>query len=101
MNRINRMSGKINGIVCAAGDRVAMGIMDKARDLGVKIPADIALIGHDDFEHAEHLQLTTIRMPAIKMGKKAFEMAVNAIENPKMKPQHIIYKPELVIRKTT
>jgi len=102
------MAGMMKGknrpdaIFCAAGDMVAAGIMGKAEELGIKIPADAALIGYDDinFGRVEEPVLTTVRQPLFEMGEAAFETAVAAMEGKLKKPVDIILKPELVIRKT-
>ncbi|MGY1456407.1 LacI family DNA-binding transcriptional regulator [Streptomyces sp. SS8] len=59
--------------VFCANDVIAVGAMDKARELGVDIPGDVALVGHDDASFASlvHPRLTTIRYPAEDVGRAA------------------------------
>jgi LacI family transcriptional regulator len=59
--------------VFCANDVIAIGAMDKARELGIAIPGDVALVGHDDASFASlvHPQLTTIRYPADGVGRAA------------------------------
>ncbi len=67
---------------CAAGDLCAMGIMERARELKIKIPDDIAIIGFDDIKAASlvHPPLTIVRQPVYEMGEKAFQLAVDTAE---------------------
>ncbi len=93
---------KIDAIFSAAGDWVAMGAITEARKLGIKIPEDISIIGYDDIIVSETIipPLTTVKQPALEMGKKAFEIAVNAMEGKITKEVEEIFKPELIIRES-
>ncbi|GAA1925275.1 LacI family DNA-binding transcriptional regulator [Streptomyces sodiiphilus] len=59
--------------VFCANDMVAVGALDKANELGVGIPGEVALVGHDDASFASLVrpQLTTIRYPAEDVGRAA------------------------------
>ncbi len=92
----------VDAIFSAAGDWVAMGVITEARKLGIKIPQDISIVGYDDIIVSETIipPLTTVRQPTFDMGKKAFEIAVNAMEGKIIKETEEIFKPELVIRES-
>lgn len=52
-------------------DRVAMGLYDRLKEAGIKIPDDMAVVGFDDQEViAAHLRpaLTTIALPHYDLG---------------------------------
>jgi len=58
------------GVFCH-NDRVAMGLYDGLRDLGLRVPEDIAVVGFDNQEViAAHLRppLTTVALPHYEMG---------------------------------
>jgi LacI family transcriptional regulator, galactose operon repressor len=57
------------GIFCA-NDLMALGAMDAARELGLAVPGDVALIGFDDIEAAAMVSppLTTVSNPAYETG---------------------------------
>lgn len=58
------------GVFCH-NDRVAMGLYDGVRDLGLSVPDDIAVVGFDNQEViAAHLRppLTTVALPHYEMG---------------------------------
>jgi LacI family transcriptional regulator len=91
---------KLDAIFCAAGDMVALGIMDEAFKQKIDIPADLSLVGYDDINMASlsKPQLTTVRQPIEEIGKTAFKMCVDMINNGNMEPRTIILEPQLIIR---
>jgi LacI family transcriptional regulator len=92
----------VDAIFCAAGDNCAQGLMTVARDRGVRIPFDIAIVGFDDLPIARLLTptLTTIRQPLEEMAKAAYNMIVTHRDTILRKPQKAIFNPELVIRQS-
>lgn len=98
-----RRKVKIDSIFCAAGDVVAMGVIEQANRAGINIPKDIALVGYDDINMASISKpaLTTIHQPVEDMGKKAFELLVDTIEGIELKPRKIVLEPRLVVRAST
>lgn len=93
---------KVDAIFCAAGDNCALGLVTVARDRGVKIPDDVAIIGFDDLLIAQLStpRLTTIKQPLEKMAEAAYNMAVVQREEILHKPQKAIFSPELIIRQS-
>ena len=53
-----------------ASDLMAAGAMSVIREAGLRIPEDIAIIGYDDIDLAQHCDppLTTVRQPVAEMG---------------------------------
>ena len=92
----------VDAIFCAAGDNCAQGLLSVARDRGVRIPEDVAIIGFDDLLIAQLSTppLTTIRQPIREMAEAAFTMIVTNREAILLKPQHAVFNPELVVRKS-
>jgi LacI family transcriptional regulator len=91
-----------DAIFCAAGDMVALGVLYSAKQLGVRIPQDVTLIGYDDIPIAGIMNpsLTTVRQPLDAMGRKAFDLAMDMLKG-KIKGTHeILIMPELVIRES-
>ncbi|MGN9842224.1 LacI family DNA-binding transcriptional regulator [Nonomuraea sp. H19] len=60
----------------------AIGAMAAIRDLGLRIPEDISVVGNDDLPIAGHLSppLTTVAMPLYELGAAAVDALVAAIE---------------------
>ena len=57
-------------------DVTAIGLMHAARQAGLSVPGDLAVVGFDDIPFASyiHPSLTTIAQPKLEMGKSAVAM---------------------------
>ncbi len=97
-----RSKVKFDAIFCAAGDNVAMGVMEAARFFKVSIPQDVSLIGFDDVPAAALLNpsLTTIHQESKELGSMAFDIAVEAIEGRLKSDRKVLIDPELIIRES-
>jgi DNA-binding LacI/PurR family transcriptional regulator len=60
--------------IFAYSDVLASGALLAARQLALKVPQDVAVVGFDDTEIASALGLTTIRQPFEESGEVAFEL---------------------------
>jgi DNA-binding LacI/PurR family transcriptional regulator len=90
-------------IVCF-NDLQALAVMTALRNLNIKVPKDISIIGNDDIHYAEiySVPLTTIRSPQREIGQKAAEILIRNIESSTLVPiERIILDTELIIRKST
>jgi LacI family transcriptional regulator len=65
--------------VFAADDTLAAGVLRAAHVLGLAVPADLAVVGFDDGEPAEALDLTTVRQPLEESGRAAMEMLLRRL----------------------
>ena len=56
--------------------------IDRARELGLRVPEDLSVVGFDDVEYAVMFQphLTTIRQPCYALGHTAGEMLLRQIQ---------------------
>lgn len=88
--------------IFAANDISAYGVMDAARDAGLRIPDHISVVGFDDIPSSAHTNppLTTIRQPMREMGRLAARMLFALIDDPKRGVERIALPTELVIRST-
>jgi len=94
--------GKINidALICVV-DMVALGVIAGARDLGLDIPRDLALIGFDNEPAGRIIRpaLTTVAQPVELIGNTAFKMLVDQIDGgDKYIEKEIILKMELIKR---
>lgn len=64
--------------IFCCNDLMALGCFEALKEAGRRIPADVAVIGYDDREIAQHLHppLTTVLLPHFDMGALAAEMLV-------------------------
>ena len=87
--------------IFAASDTQAIGVLAAARELGLRVPQDLSIVGYDDIEAAEYLRLTTMRQPSFSLGIEAVRLLLESIEQPDNEPQELSYTTELVVRATT
>lgn len=85
-----------------ASDVVTFGAMAAIRELGWRIPQDIAIVSFDDVPSARYMAppLTTVRMPAIEQGRQGGQMLIDLIgEEIPANPQ-VFLETELIIRQS-
>ena len=87
--------------IFVASDIQALSVMKVARQLNLKIPNDIAVIGFDDIDVAEHVDLTTIRQHLDESGRLAAEILLARIGEHDRALQHINLPLNLIERLTT
>jgi DNA-binding LacI/PurR family transcriptional regulator len=85
-------------------DHLVLGMIQRFREAGLKVPADVAFIGFGDLMNPKHYphDVTSVRQPAREKGKKAGELLLHILNHPQemQKIQTIILDPPLTIRKT-
>lgn len=86
--------------IFASNDVMAMGVMDAVRDRGLRVPADISIVGFDDIPQASLIRpaLTTVNQPLEKMGRVATQMLLDMLRQPEEKAGRIELPTELIIR---
>lgn len=88
--------------VFAESDEMAYGAMRAIRRAGLRVPQDIAVIGFDDHQTADLLDLTTIRQPVAEQGAKLAAMLLACLANPEAtEPFDVVLDTELVVRGST
>jgi len=96
---------KPTGIVCY-NDEIAISVLNVLRELELKVPEDISIVGYDDsyLAEASETKITSVTHPKTEMGLEAAQWIVAAVENRERKivvNNQKIYEPELVIRNST
>ncbi len=86
--------------IFAATDFQALGVIKAARGLGINIPESLAVIGFDDLDMAEYVDLTTIRQHLDESGRIAIELLLAHIADPSRPVQHINLPLTLIERLT-
>ena len=89
--------------IFAGSDLQAMGVYEAARQLGLRIPEDLSVVGFDDVQTAAFLgpALTTVRQPLQDMARAAVRMLVEALSTDDVIQPHIIMPTSLVVRNST
>ena len=87
--------------IFAASDTHAIGALDVAQEVGIKVPDELSVIGYDGIRDAEYVNLTTIEQNLFESGVESASMLLTMLRE---KPSDV-YKAELsiklVIRNTT
>jgi LacI family transcriptional regulator len=90
-------------IVCF-NDQQALAVMTALRDLSIRVPEDISIVGNDDIYYARiyPVPLTTIRAPQHEIGRKAAEILIRNIESAALLPtERVILETEFVVRESS
>jgi len=75
--------------IFAATDLQALGVVKTARNLGIKVPDQLAIMGFDDLDMAEFEDLTTIRQHLDESGRLAIEILLSHIADNSRPVQHV------------
>ncbi len=86
--------------IFAATDFQALGVLKAARQLGVEVPEQLAVIGFDDLDMAEYADLTTISQHLDESGRLAVEILLAHMESSSPLPRHVQIPLSIVERKT-
>ena len=88
--------------IFAANDLSAFGVLDVARDLGLRVPEDLSVVGFDDIPEAARVspRLTTIAQPLQAMGARAVDMLLARLDGKDVE-DHVQLASHLVVRETT
>jgi LacI family transcriptional regulator len=88
--------------VFADSDVRAVGVLQAARERGLQVPHDVAVVGFDDSEFAAYVQLSTVRQPLYESGRIALRLIKDALEGDSGPVAQLIRLPvELVPRATS
>jgi LacI family transcriptional regulator len=84
-------------------DTTALSVMIYLRDLGIRIPEDIGIVGfsNEPFSRVVSPSISTIAQPGFEMGQKAAELIIRKIENKERTYQTITLPTELIIRESS
>ena len=75
--------------IFAGSDTQALGVISAARERGLAVPGDLAVMGFDDIEIAEFTGLTTIRQQLKHSGRLAAELLIGQLNGAPPAPQRI------------
>lgn len=75
--------------IFVASDMMAVGAYDALKELGLRIPEDVSIVGYDDREIAQFMRppLTTVTLPHVEMGRQAAEVLTEGLRPGGAQPQ--------------
>jgi DNA-binding LacI/PurR family transcriptional regulator len=87
--------------ILAVTDQFALGVLQAARERGLRVPQDLSVVGFDDVPAAATADppLTTVRQPLLDKGRLAGKFALESW--PDGEPPEVILPLELVVRGST
>ena len=68
--------------IFAHDDLLASGVLRAARELGLDVPGELAVVGFDDGDIAAPLGLTSVNQPLEQSGEIAAQMLLAQLESP-------------------
>ncbi|HVC82777.1 MAG TPA: LacI family DNA-binding transcriptional regulator [Chloroflexota bacterium] len=82
---LSRHAAEIDALICAS-DEIAVGAMRAAKELGLRLPDDLAITGFNDEPFARDLDpaLTTISVPKELVGELAARRLIERITSPEL-----------------
>ena len=88
--------------IISGNNLATIGVMQAIRTAGLKVPADVAIAGFDDFEWADSFEprLTVIAQPCAKIGHEAANLLARRIGNMEDTHATVRLEAELVIRES-
>jgi LacI family transcriptional regulator len=97
--RLLRSHPELTALICY-NDLVAVGVLRACRELGRRVPGDLALVGFDDIPAAALVTpaLTTCRIPRHELGAKAMGLLLDQICGETVPGGEVVLEPELVVR---
>ena len=89
--------------IISGSDEQAYGIYKAAREVGLRIPDDLSVVGFDDVELCEWVspQLTTVRQPLIEMAREATRMVLDLGRDPSQATRRVELATSVIVREST
>lgn len=102
MNSLVRQGIEFDAVY-AFTDTLAIGAMNRLRELGRRVPEDVAVAGFSGTELSTivYPQLTTVEPPLVEMGKYAAELVLEKVRNPEAENRKIVLRTEMKCRAST
>jgi LacI family transcriptional regulator len=88
--------------IFAANDESALGVMNVARSLGIRIPQDLSVVGFDDIPEAARVtpRLTTVDQSIQEMGALAVRMLMDSLQGKELDSKLYKILTRLIIRES-
>jgi DNA-binding LacI/PurR family transcriptional regulator len=101
-DRLLKQAKRLPTAIFCATDVIAIAVMSRLLEAGIRVPEQISVIGMDNIDLAGYVSpmLTTIEMPMIEMANVAVQTLISRIKKLHRIPLKISLPCKLVIRKS-
>lgn len=88
--------------IFSANDEMAMGVVKAAKEHGIQVPDEIAVVGFDNISFSSIFEpsLTTISQPLYKMGQLSMKLLMQQIKGVPLDKTQYILDSELIVRES-
>jgi LacI family transcriptional regulator len=89
-------------VIVTGNNLATVGVMRAVRELGLRVPDDLSLVGVDDFEWADLFapHLTLVEQPCAELGRQAASLLVERITAPGGARRSVRLQPKLNVRES-
>jgi DNA-binding LacI/PurR family transcriptional regulator len=102
LGALMRGDDRPTGVICS-NDLMAIGVLQEAAALGLRVPEDLSVVGFDGIEAASWTQppLTTVEQPIQDIAETAIQALRDQIADPDQALPNYVFRPQLRIGGTT
>ena len=97
------LSQSVDGVVCPS-DLLAVGVIQAATDLEIRVPDELMVVGYDDnhFASESSIPVSTVSLPGYRMGELAVELLLEEIDQGSGHVHRtVMLDPHLIPRRST
>ena len=89
--------------VLVMSDAMAIGVLRAARELGLRVPEDLSVVGFDDIDVSQHVSppLTTVHQPIRRKGESAVRILLSVVQRRDRDPEQLRLETRLIVRAST
>src|SRR5690348_7528845 len=89
--------------ILVMSDAMAIGVLRAAREMGLRVPEDLSVVGFDDIDISQHTNppLTTVHQPIRQKGESAVRLLLSVVERRDLPPEQLRLETRLIVRGST
>ncbi|HEY8284748.1 MAG TPA: LacI family DNA-binding transcriptional regulator, partial [Chloroflexota bacterium] len=89
--------------IFALAEQMAVGVIEAAQHLGVRVPEDLSVVTTEDNPWVEHVRptLTAAHIPMFDVGTRATEMLLARLADPAPRPEQVVVPTTIKVRESS